>query len=301
MKYITLDTCVWLGLIKIDLHNDNNVFEEICYWIEGKHLTHIVPENIIREWDRNKVKKTVEIIKHIKSLNQNVISSFRGISDIVSAYQPDVVEEIITKRIERVDAIFKTHSEIAYENHDIYNDAIKRNFDCLAPNHTEDSFRDTVNIITLSHYLKAKGYTECYFSTINYSDFSAEKQRKHELHPQLEGVFKGVNLQYVFCDEEPFAGKLMFLLRPSLDNFQDFLKERKRLKEVELLEEMKTPVFENIESPDTDFLENIKHIDIIISKQAPTLFERNILKMLIQKHQSYNQYFLQNVGNNGMV
>jgi hypothetical protein len=302
MKYITLDTCVWLELLKIDLHNENNVFEEISYWIENKFLTHITPENIIREWDRNKVKKTIEIINQIKSINKTFLNPFKGNIALSSVYQPDVVEEIITKRIDRIEAILKTHSEIATENPAIYDAAIKRNLNCLAPNHSDDSFRDTINILTLINYIKSKGFSDCYFSTINYSDFSAEKSKKHELHQQLVDEFQSANLQYVFFDEDPVGGKLInVFLRPHLPSFQDFLKEKERIEQELILEEKKRESMAKIENPDKDYLENIKYIDLVLSKKVTTAFENEMIQSLIKRHNSYKQYFLRNVGNNGVV
>lgn len=302
MIYITLDTCVWLGLIKIDIHNDNNVFEEICYWIENKHLIHITPENIIREWDRNKAKKLIEIRNDIKKLNNNIISSFRGTSELVSAYKPDMIEDLVSKRIDRVETILKRHSEKAEENQGIYKEAIERNFNCLAPNHSNDSFRDTVNIFTLINYIKTKGYTGCIFSTINYADFSEGKAKKHELHNQLIDDFKNTKLQYVYCDEDPFANKLLdVFLRPVLPNFKEYLKEREREEEAKMLAAKKTVTTTTITSPDADYLENIKHLDIILVKRTPTAFEQELIRLLIGRHDSYKQYFFNNIGNNGVV
>jgi len=304
MKYITLDTCIWLGLIKVGLHDDNNVFEEICFWIENKHIIHITPENIIREWNRNHAKKTVEIINDTKTLNKNAIGAFKGNANLISAYQPDVVEQIITKRIDRVDAILKTHSEIAPENQIIYNEAIKRNFDCIAPNHTEDSFRDTINIFTLINYIKSKGYDECCFSTINYADFSEGKSNKHDLHSQLVVDFKNANLEYLYCDEEPFGNKLINIgLRKVLPRFQDYLKDKKDKEEAKALAAKKVVPASviAIPSPDGDYLENIKYIDMILVRKTPTAFEQDLIKLLTGRHDSYKQYFLNNIGNNGLV
>ncbi len=302
MKYISLDTCVWLGLIKIDLHNDNNIFEEICYWIENKHLTHITPRNIIREWDRNKIKKHTEISNDLKKLNINIISSFKGTSDLVSAYQPDTVEDTVLKRIERVETILKVHSEIAEENQVIYDDAIQRNIKCLAPNHTDDSFRDTINILTILDYIKIQGYKDCIFSTINYTDFSEGKANKHKLHNQLLDDFKIANLQYVYCDEQPFGNKLFNVsLRPNLPKFQDYLKEKKLEEIAKTLASKKSTTITTITSPDVDYLENIKHLDIILAKKSPTVFEKEVVKLLINRHDSYRQYFFNNIGNNGLV
>jgi hypothetical protein len=302
MLYITLDTCVWLGLIKIDLHNDNNVFEEICFWIENKHLTHIAPENIVREWDRNKVKKLIEISNDVKKLTNTIISSFRGTSDLFTAYQPDTIVEKVSKRIDRVEAILKVHSEIAKENQEIYEEAIKRNFNCLAPNHADDSFRDTVNIFTIINYIKDKAYTDCIFTTINYADFSESKTQKHDLHNQLVDDFKNANLQYVYCDEEPFASKLIGVsLSPVLPNYQDYLMNKKREEDAKILAEKKSVETTTITSPDADYLENIKYIDMILARKTPTAFEQDLVKSLIGRHDSYKQYFLNNIGNNGLV
>lgn len=258
MIYITLDTCVWLELIKIDLHKDDNVFEEICYWIENKYLIHITPENIIREWDRNKAKKLIEISKDVKKYNSTIIRSFKSTSDLVSAYQPDKAQDAVSKRIDRVETILKVHSEIAKENQAIYDDAIQRNFNCLAPNHTDDSFRDTINILAIINYIKTQGYTNCIFSTINYADFSEGKAKKHDLHNQLIDDFKNANLQYVYCDEEPFASKLLGVsLRPNLPNFRDYLKKKKREEDTKTLVSKKTDSTTPITNPDADYLENI--------------------------------------------
>ena len=304
MKYITLDTCIWLGLIKIGLHDDNNVFEEICFWIENKHIIHITPENMIREWERNKVKKTIEIINDTKTLNKNAIGAFKDNANLSSAYKPDVVQEIITNRIARVDVILKTHSEFAPENQTIYEEAIKRNFDCIAPNHTEDSFRDTINIFTLINYIKSKGYYECCFSTINYADFSEGKSKKHDLHSQLVDDFKNANLEYFYCDEEPFGNKLINIgLRKVLPRFQDYLKDKKDKEEAKALAAKKVVPASviAIPSPDGDYLENIKYIDMILVRKTPTAFEQDLIKLLIGRHCSYKQYFLNNIGNNGLV
>lgn len=300
--YITLDTCVWLELIKTGLHNDDNVFEEICYWIENKYLTHITPENIIREWDRNKAKKLLEITNGIRMLNNDVINYLRGTPEIVLAYRPETIEEIVSKRIDRVETILKVYSEIAKETQEIYDCAIERNFNCLAPNHTDDSFRDTVNIFTIINYIKTNGYTDCIFSTKNYADFSEGKTKKHDLHNQLIDDFNKANLQYVYCDEDPFGSKLFGVyLRPKLPSFQVFLMEKKRQEEEKIVKERKINDTFKVDSPDIDYLENIKYLDMILAKKTPTIFEQKLVKLLINTHDSYKQYFFNNIGNNGLV
>ena len=302
MLHITLDTCVWLGLIKIDLHNENNVFEEICYWIEKSHLIHITPENIIREWDRHKLKNANELKRSSKVYYSSIQKPFKGNSSSDTTFITDQLGSLIDERINRVDKILKDHSDQAKENKKIYDEAILKTLKGFAPNHTKESFRDSVIILSLMDYLKTKGYTNNIFSTINYVDFSESKTQKHVLHHELVDDFKGVGLQYVYCDEAPFANKLFSIhLRPVLPSFQDHLKD-KRNKEVEQrLDEQKISSQEPITSPDSDYLENIKHIDLILAKTEPTSWEQEMIRSLLRRHNSYKQYFFSNIGNNGLV
>lgn len=302
MLYITLDTCVWLELVKIELHKADSIFEEFCFWIENKHISHIVPENMIREWDRNKSKKLLEIINNAKTLNKVALAPFKGTPDLFSAYQPKAIEEAILKRIERVDTILKSNSEIARENAEIYDAAVKRNFECLAPNHCKDSFRDTINILTIISHIKGKGYNNCIFSTINYNDFSSDKTKKDELHPHLAEDFKNSNLQYVYCQDDHFANKLLNVsLRPVLPSFQEYLKNKEKEDEERKLAIKKTERNTTVTNPDTDYLDNVKYIDMVLAKKAPTAFELELVKQLIGRHESYKQYFFKNIGNNGLV
>lgn len=301
MIYITIDTCVWLRLLREDLYNLDNLFEEFCYWFENNYLTHITPQNIIREWDRNKVPETLRVIGEMNILNRNLIALSKGNQVLSSVYQPDIVQEIIEKRVERVDSILKTYSEIALESPKIFEDSISRNLNCLAPNHSKDSFRDTVNILTLIDYIKDQGYTNCYFTTRNYTDFSVEKIKKHYLHQQLVLDFQNASLTYVFFDDEPIGGKLLSILRPQLPSYEDFCKVQANIAEARILEEKKELPIASIENPDQDFLQNIKYIDLLLSKKVRTGFEEEMILSLIKRHESYKQYFFKNVGDNGMV
>ena len=68
MLNITLDTCVWLKLLYIDFKNEDNYLEEICFWIENKHINHIVPANIIDEWNRHKLGYQNDIVAYFEKL-----------------------------------------------------------------------------------------------------------------------------------------------------------------------------------------------------------------------------------------
>lgn len=296
MKYLTLDTCIWLELLKIDF-STNNVFEEICFWIERGHIVHIVPENIIREWDRNKESKISEIVGSINKL----IYPVKDHKTLVSDYQPDKIRNTIKDRIKRVDFILKNLSEIAQENTKIYHEASQRCLNELAPNHSKDSFRDTVNILTIVEYLKKKGYAKSIFSSLNYTDFSESKEKKEKLHHDLEDYFKSVNLEYIYCNESPLGSKLFHYLGIGIPKLLDHLKEKKKNEDERKLEEKKAIETHDLDILDDDFLENIKYIDMIITKVNPTAFELNLIKTLISRHDSYKNYFLRQMALNGVV
>lgn len=304
MINISIDTSVWLELLKIDFRNEDNYFEELCYWIENKCLNHIVSENIITEWNRNKIKYQSEIIEKLKSINANDVRYFRHNTELISTYQADIIVTDVDKRVKRVDVILNILSEKAPHNDDILKDAGNRNLQTFAPNHIQDSFRDTVNILSLISYLKAKGHTNCIFTTLNYKDFSADGGNRYDLHTQLSDDFEKANLSYEYFGENTNFGLRLFNhLRKqlSLFSYQAYLKDKKSKEEAIALAAKKAIAIPPIETPDADYLENIKYIDMILSKKKPTALEEQMLKIITSRHDSYKRYFLRNVGSNGMV
>ncbi|PKG42727.1 hypothetical protein, partial [Psychroflexus sp. MES1-P1E] len=83
--------------------------------------------------------------------------------------------------------------------------------------------------------------------------------------------------------------------------FQEHLKKKKQEEDAKVLADKKDMTTINITSPDADYLENIKHLDLILSKKTPTSWEQDMVKSLIGRHASYKQYFFNNIGNNGLV
>jgi len=278
---LPLDTCVWNALLLENYHREDNLFEELCYWIENRHLIHIVPDNIIDEWDRNKenVKKLT-----VDFLNQQKLSIKKN-SELSSTYDSSVIPNLVQKRMNRIDSILKTFSEPALQNDSILIDSAKRSLKTLAPNHIKDSLRDTVNILTLIDYLKTNDYKNSYFLTSNYTDFSANKENRSILHEQLTELFSQANLTYTYVVEGKDLGMLFFHnLRKDLPNFTKYLIENRKSK------------IEN-EKPINEYLDTIKYIDLILSKKEPKIIDKDLIKSFIIKHDSYKTYFFKNVEN----
>jgi hypothetical protein len=304
MLNISIDTCIWLELLKVDFNNEDNYLEELCFWVENKHLKHIAPVNILDEWNRNKLNYQRDITAHFNKIKADQINFFKNNTELSSTYQPDTIEANVQKRIERIDLILNTHSEKASHDEAILKEAGDRNLKTLAPNHKKDSFRDTVNILSLLAHLKSKSYTNSIFTTLNYKDFAADRSKRYELHNNLKADFASVDLTYIYFDEkENFGTRLFNELRKetSLPNYQDYLKNKKDKETAKALSERKEITIPTIDNPDEDFLENIKYIDAILSKAEPTAMEKEMLKFITRRHDSYKQYFLRNVGSHGMV
>ncbi|HVA97312.1 MAG TPA: PIN domain-containing protein [Bacteroidia bacterium] len=304
MLNITLDTCVWLKLLYIDFKNEDNYLEEICFWIENKHINHIVPTNIIDEWNRHKLSYQNNLVTYFKRKDQESINFIKHNAEFASTYNAEEVQKSVQKRIERIDAIFSTHSEKAPYDDLILKEAGLRNLQTIAPNHKGDSYRDTVNILSLIQYLKNKGYTKAIFTTDNYKDFCVDGGNRYELHDGLKTEFASASLTYEYLGEnDDFGTRLFNLLRKELaaNSFQVYLKDKKDKEAAAELAAKKVIVVKPIANPDADFLENIKHLDTIIAKKKRTSVDEEIIKIMIERHDSYKQYFLNNIGNNGLV
>jgi len=304
MLNITLDTCVWLELLKVGFNDEDNYLEELCFWIENKYIKHIVPTNIIDEWNRNKLSYQKEIVGHFKKIETDNLKFFKNNSELSSTYKEEIIEKNVQSRIERIDLILNTHSEKAPHTDPILKEAADRNLQIEAPNHRQDSFRDTVNILSLIHHLKSKSYINSIFTTLNYKDFSVDSGKRYDLHDNLNSHFTSVNLTYEYFGElKDFGTKLFSFLRKELaaNSFQDYLKDKKDKEEAKALAAKKEVATTSIASPDADYLENIKYIDMILAKKTQTGFDQELIKSLIGRHDSYKQYFFKQVGSNGMV
>ncbi|MDC8105004.1 PIN domain-containing protein [Chryseobacterium sp. B21-037] len=303
MIYLAVDTCVWLELLKVDFAHENNFFDELLFWIENGHIKCVTTQNLIREWDRNKISKREDIIRRFKEKQKEISSVLSATEKLNSVYQPDKVEDALNKRIARVDKLFSTAAIVAKESDEIYLDAVKRNIDCLAPNHSKDSFRDTLNILTLKKHVMDSNYPLCIFTTINHSDFS-DLPDKYKLHSHLVQDFRDGKLEYVYFDNalKTFSGKLFDVkLRPFVPSFTDYLKDEKKKEESRILAERKMEKQMKMDVVDDDFISNTQQIDRILLSKKRTKLDNNILEFLFDLNPRYKEYFLKKLAEYGLV
>jgi hypothetical protein len=225
MIYITLDTDVWLKLLHDVNQNTDEIgpFDELMFWLEQGHVKLVLPQNIKREWERNKESTIQAAKRELKKNFQSGRELFKNHSALSSFYDPDQYENFVRGRVQRIDKLFAS-CEIAHTTDEVMIKAGKRSLECLAPNHTGDSFRDSVNIISLMDHLISKGYLTCFFASDNFKDFSEPNGPEAILHNQLATDFKQANLEYVYTGRALIYRKL----KAQLPNYSDFLVEERR-------------------------------------------------------------------------
>ncbi|HEY4322836.1 MAG TPA: hypothetical protein VGN20_02590 [Mucilaginibacter sp.] len=303
MVYIALDTCVWLELLKADTNQANNPFDELLFWIENSYITCITTRNLIAEWNRHKVSKKNTVLDALNSLGKQTNNIFSTVTPLDTLYTSDEVEKKLSTRIDRLDLLFNTIAEVAEESDDIFIKAAKRNLAYLAPNHTADSFRDTVNYMTLINYLIDKGYDGCYFSTINYTDFSNSTTEKYVLHNQLNLDFSRANLEYHFFENAKgnLGGKLFGDLRKDLPEYVQYLREQKQKEQKQKILEAEQERENLMDVSDPNFLSYSQQLDKIATKKDPDDLDKVILDFLFNRHPAYKNYFFRRLTENGVV
>lgn len=303
MIYLAIDTCVWFDLLKTDFLDPNNHFDELLFWIDKEEICCITTENLLREWERNNSKKKAEITKSFKSKEREIGTIMSGKHPLTNANLADKMEEVLNRRIDRLEKLFNTVIKLAPESNDIYLDAAKRNLNCLAPNHIKDSFRDTVNILTIKKYVIDNNLEGCIFTTINHSDYS-ETSDKKIIHNQLQNDLDLAKMEYCFFDNSPdnFSGRLFReLLRPNLPSFKDFLISTKKKEEGKKVKSKKIERLEISNITDPDFVANTLQIDRIVLLEKRTELDEKILEILFEKNPRYEQYFFKKLIENGLV
>jgi hypothetical protein len=298
MIYITLDTDAWLKLIHdVDPTYEVGPFDEFMFWIEHGHVKIILPQNIKTEWERGKENIVQSAKQQLITASQTGKELFKNHTALSSFYNPDQYETFVRGRVKKIDDIFE-NCEIAPTTDDVILKAAKRNLECLAPNHTGDSFRDTINILSLIDHLKQKEYSPCFFITDNYKDFSKNGTKRETLHDHLESDFKEANLEYVYTSRRLIYGKL----KQQLPSYSEFLKEERRKTEEATLQERKQNEATKNENTSNEFLDNASfYIDRILSKKNPSTYDKKVLQDLIDSHESYKSYFLKKVGDGNLV
>ncbi|MBG6233497.1 uncharacterized protein (UPF0305 family) [Pedobacter sp. CAN_A7] len=289
MIYLAIDTDVWLWLSYHRIDSDENYFDELLFWLQSGELRCIVPENIIREWERNKQSKVSFIKRELSRAAQLNKDLFRDPKFLNTVYKADKFEAFANTRIERVEEIFKKYADVAPLNDQIKLLAADRTLERLAPSHDKDSFSDAVNMLSLIEYARMESLSPIILTTKNYKDYSDPLSRQTP-HPQLIELFDSIGLEYIYDTDYLFGKRL----RPLLPNFNQHLEQQRANRAKENLKKIQAAQT-NLANADQDFIGNTLTIDHILEQAKPTLFQQKTIKELIENDLNCRKYFFSKI------
>lgn len=289
MIYLILDTNIWVNSL-----NDNEypVIEKLEYLIENNHVTILLPEIIIEEWNRNRDNKKQNWIKIWKSFVDKAKDIFSA--DLVNrVVTPDYIEKKAEEQILRVEKIFNFHA-IKIPITDEYK--LKATIlaeQKKAPFGTKNSIGDAYIFLSIIDYISKNNLSNCVFITGNSDDFSS-KEHKHQIHSDLEPEFTRLNIKY-YID----LGRFFHEYSSQLPNITEY-KKLKLLKEES--QKLASAIF-NPQALDSftefgsSYIENINHLDLILKMSNPTKEQAIFALGLLDSDESYKKYFFRNVKN----
>lgn len=289
MIYLAIDTDVWLWLSYQRIDSEENFFDQLFFWLQSSELRCVIPENIIKEWERNKQSKVDFVKGELRKAAQLNKDLFRDPKFFNTIYNAENFEAFANARIEQVEEIFQKYSDVAPLNDQIKLMAADRTLKRLAPSHNKDSFSDTVNILSLIEYIRDQSLSSVIFTTKNYKDYSDSVDR-NTIHPQLAELFESVGLEYIYDADYLFGKKLKSLL----PNFSEYLEKRRAERAKKELEDIQAAQT-NLANTDQDFIGNTLTIDHILEQSKPTVFQQKTIKELIENDKNCRKYFFSKI------
>lgn len=290
MIHISLDTDVWLYLLSQRLE-EITLLDELYFWISNNHIKVIIPQNIVDEWSRNKDDKIRQAKKDFSSLYNLKSTVLADDSAVKASIDPNKFEEEAKERIGKLYHIFNKLAIVVETTDEIILEASDRNLKCLAPNHADDSFRDTINILSILNYLRDHPEIEpCFFCTHNYKDFSLNKNEREKLHDHLKKEFQEVGLKYIYNYKRLWST----FLKKNLPDYSEYLKEEMIKKEKEEINEKESSAIE-IEDYPPSFLSNVSLIDQILAFDRPSSAQVKFVISLMDDDEAYSKYVFKNV------
>lgn len=208
MTKILIDTCVWENLAKYKANEKLlNILEE---FIEAKYVSLILPQIIIDEFQRSKVRAIKE--SNLQNI-QTSIKTLKGIAKQIS--DPDKKESVLTQlddlanrgpaieaqatqSINRIETLFK-NAEIIKIGNEVKLAVFQKAIDKKAPFHNgKNNMADGLIIESFINY-KEKNKTEginFIFVSNNKKEFSSMKGKETEPHEDFANVFDSFQSQY---------------------------------------------------------------------------------------------------------
>lgn len=229
MKYLLIDTCVWIDLAKSS--EMNNVSEKLQDIIAREDVQLLVPEIVISE-TKNKIRSAVD--EHIKDLQIKIKSAKETNTRLITDYNisiPNISDhsnkiatsvEMFCKSfpdtINKILSTLENNMSLKHTDEDkilALDTAIHRK----APQHRgKNNIADSLIIISFSQFIKSKQFNnnldEAHFITHNIKDFSQVNGDNNKIHPELEEIFPINGNTHYHTNIADFINKILPLSIP---------------------------------------------------------------------------------------
>ncbi|MCD9015195.1 PIN domain-containing protein [Parachryseolinea silvisoli] len=287
MLYLSLDSDIWLNSLN-EVRDGDSYFDSLEYWIEGGHVTILLPNIIIEEWERNRANKIQIMEKEWKSFF-NRAKKYLPPESFRMLMTPEKLAERAEESIKRVETIFEHYAIKIPITTDHKLRAVEMAEKKLAPFGQRNSIGDAYIFLSLTDYISFNGLTNCVFITNNHTDFSRQGENGR-IHPDLESVFTNLAIGYYVE-----LGKFFREYGSRLPAVPD---HEKRI----LLKDEDKKLAQAVRNPQTvasltglrdSYIDNTNHLDLICKSKNPTQHQVAFALDLVRSDTSYEQYFYQ--------
>lgn len=212
MKYILLDTCVWIDMAKLIYEND--IYNMLNKLLDENQITLLLPDLVLDEWERNKqdaisnrqVKLFRDGMRQIKNLSVLVEPRYRDeFNNLLGYLTPtdQILKLRASEKIREFDNIImnvngKTNIVKLEITDEIKINTVRWAIDKKAPCHKKSSMADALILFSGIKYFDNLGEIdniEKIFITHNKQDFSSENNATM-VHNDLQEIFEKGNIKY---------------------------------------------------------------------------------------------------------
>jgi hypothetical protein len=291
MIYLTFDSNIWIYLLN-DSWKENNPLDYLEHWIEEGHITILLPEIILSEWDRNRDKEKVERKKKLKEffLMADEIIPLEFIKD---QRKPENIDKIVENQFIRIENLIKSKAKIIPLENETKFKLIEWGVLKKAPMHKKSSVADAIIILSLFDFVEQNLDNEFIFITENTEDFYQKVEKKQSIHPDLQ-----VNFEKLKIADYRNLNYAMHYLKGKLPVTIDINSKKENRIKNQVSSFVHNPsIVKKLNNFKDIYLEDIKHLELIVKSENPT--KQGILFVLgvLDTDINLNEFFFKNVEN----
>lgn len=285
MVYLTFDSNIWIYLLDKSW-TESNPLDYLEHWLSEKQIKILVPEIIIKEWDRNKEEQKVVRLTRLReffSMAREIIPS----GFIQQFNTPENLNRILDEQFQRIENIITVLGELLPISQEVKFQSVQRGLDRKAPMHKKSSMADTLIVLSMIEFATDRPGDEFYFISNNVEDFFERLNGRHEIHSDLKAYFDQLNIKAL-----RYLDQLLHELKNKLPVLIDIESLKKDRIKAKLEQQIYNPVVsEAISGAKASYLTNIDFLDLVIVNETPTKEQILFTLNLIESEDSYSYYF----------